>query len=74
MAKAKSPSTPTEKKPKARKVLPVQEQIAVRAYEIYLQRNGAPGDPMQDWTRAEQEILAAAKKRAGKSKVVFIAS
>ena len=74
MAKAKSPSAPTDKKPKATKALPIQEQIARRAYEIYLQRNGAPGDPMEDWTRAEQEILAAAKKRSGKSKVVFIAA
>ncbi len=74
MAKAKSPSSPIEKKSKARKALPLQEQIAVRAYEIYLERNGAPGDPMEDWTRAEQEILGAAKKRARKSKVVAIAA
>ena len=74
MAKAQSPSAPTEKKPKARKALPVQEQIAARAYEIYLERNGAPGDPMQDWIRAEQEILAATKKSAGKTKVVSIAA
>jgi hypothetical protein len=74
MAKAKSTSALTDKKRQAKKALPVQEQIALRAYEIYLGRSGAPGDPMQDWIRAEQEILAATKKRAGKSKVVFIAA
>ena len=72
MAKAKSPSTPVEKRPKSK--LSVQEQIALRAYEIYLQRNGAPGDPMQDWIRAEQEILASGKKRSSRSKVVSIAA
>jgi len=73
MAKAKSPA-PVEKKSKSKPQLSVQEQIALRAYEIYLQRNGAPGDPMQDWVRAEQEILASGKKRSSRSKVVSIAA
>jgi hypothetical protein len=74
MAKAKSPSAPVEKKSRSKSKLSVQEQIALRAYEIYLQRNGAPGDPMQDWIRAEQEILASGKKRSSRSKVVSIAA
>lgn len=44
-----------------------RDKIAVRAYEIYLERNGAPGNPLEDWVRAEREILAAAKpKRVAK--------
>ena len=35
----------------------IEEQIRVRAYELYLQRasNGG-GSPEQDWLRAQQEI------------------
>lgn len=48
------------------------DKIAQRAYEIYLQRNGAPGDPLQDWLRAEQE-LAVKPKRATKKTVAATA-
>ena len=37
---------------------PSYEAIAARAYEIYLGRNGAPGDPNADWLQAEQELAA----------------
>jgi hypothetical protein len=37
-------------------VLDLDEQIRVRAYEIYKQRNGHGGSPEQDWLRARQEI------------------
>jgi len=33
------------------------EEIALRAYHIYLERRGAPGNPLEDWTRAERELL-----------------
>ena len=36
-------------------VRPADEIIRVRAYEIYLHR-GHPGDPMEDWLRAEREL------------------
>jgi hypothetical protein len=35
---------------------PMPEQIRQRAYEIYLSRNGAPGDEVQDWLQAEREL------------------
>jgi hypothetical protein len=35
-----------------------REQIEVRAYEIYLQRAGSDGSDIDDWLRAEQELLA----------------
>jgi hypothetical protein len=34
----------------------LEEQIRVRAYEIYLQRGGDGGSPEQDWLRAVEEI------------------
>jgi hypothetical protein len=32
------------------------EDIARRAYEIFLARNGEPGDPLEDWLQAEREL------------------
>jgi hypothetical protein len=39
---------------------PTQEQIAARAYAIYQERAGAPGDPLGDWVQAERELVAVA--------------
>jgi len=71
-----SNSTPSPA-PKAKKAAaktaskPTHEQIAQRAYEIYVERGCAPGNPMQDWLRAEQELAAPAKKSRSKSKKVI---
>ena len=54
-ARGTSPST---------KRLTSQEKIQLRAYEIYLERNGAPGNPLEDWVRAEREILQKSRKSA----------
>jgi len=37
---------------------PTAEDIARRAYEIYLARGGEAGDPAQDWLQAERELIA----------------
>lgn len=37
-------------------VEPTAEQIRRRAYEIFLSRNGTPGDPTSDWVQAEREL------------------
>ena len=34
----------------------LQEEIRRRAYELYLQRGGVPGNENQDWLVAEQEV------------------
>jgi Protein of unknown function (DUF2934) len=36
----------------------IDEEIRHRAYELYLQRNGAAGDPNRDWLVAEREVRA----------------
>lgn len=36
--------------------LPIKEQIAARAYEIYLQRGGEDGHDLEDWLLAEKEL------------------
>ena len=69
-------STPKPRKPRATKSAPTHEEIALRAYHIFLERNGAPGNPFEDWTRAERELLegSAKPKSRRKSKVVSIAA
>ena len=34
----------------------MEEQIRIRAYELYLRREGRGGSPEQDWFQAMQEI------------------
>jgi len=43
---------------KSARTIDLNEEIRRRAYEIYLERRGAAGDPNQDWLRAEREIRA----------------
>ena len=38
---------------------PTQEQVRRRAYEIFEERRGGPGDALSDWLRAEQELGGA---------------
>jgi len=35
---------------------PTQDDIALRAYNIYLDREGAAGDSLEDWLQAEREL------------------
>jgi hypothetical protein len=36
---------------------PTTEEIAQRAYEIFLARGGEPGHDLDDWLQAELELL-----------------
>lgn len=69
-----SPAPKTKKAAAKTPSKPTHEQIAKRAYEIYLERGYASGDPMQDWLRAEQELSAPARKSRTKSKVITFAA
>ncbi len=57
MPKTRKSSSPTVRKPQANGNRPTTEEIALRAYHIYLERGGAPGNALEDWTRAERELL-----------------
>ncbi|HWP44117.1 MAG TPA: DUF2934 domain-containing protein [Blastocatellia bacterium] len=48
-------TSPTIETPAA-KGQPAFEQIQKRAYEIYLERGGAPGSDVDDWLQAEREL------------------
>jgi hypothetical protein len=37
---------------------PAQDEIARRAYELYLQRGSVPGHETDDWLQAEAELSA----------------
>jgi hypothetical protein len=43
----------------------LQEEIRRRAYELYLQRGGVPGNENQDWLVAEQEVRSRQMEHAG---------
>ena len=62
MSKNAKSSSPNAKKPRSAKVPPATEEIALRAYQIYLERGGAPGNALEDWTRAERELLEESGK------------
>jgi hypothetical protein len=66
MPKTRESSSPKVKKPRAARKPPATEEIALRAYHIFLERNGAPGDPLDDWTRAERELLGKNGKSSHK--------
>jgi hypothetical protein len=38
------------------KRVPTQEEIELRAYEIYLKRGGENGHELEDWLTAEKEL------------------
>lgn len=46
---------------------PTREQIEKRAYEIYLERGGGPGDPLADWLKAEAELAGLSRERVPRS-------
>ena len=41
-----------------------RDEIRRRAYEIYLERDGLPGNELDDWLQAERELLRAAPPKA----------
>jgi hypothetical protein len=79
MPKSKSVSKEAPKKSRKAATAPTYDEIALRAYHIYLERGATPGDPMRDWLQAERELSevvpSTPKKTARKSKkIVSIAA
>jgi hypothetical protein len=59
MAFEKQSKGRVENTPAARGMQPTQEEIAKRAYEIFLARGGEHGHHEEDWLRAESELTVA---------------
>ena len=62
MPKTRKTSSPPVRKSRTASAAPTTEEIALRAYHIYLERDGAPGNPLEDWTRAERELREGSSK------------
>ena len=76
MSKSATSPTPAAKKAGVAKAA-THEEIALRAYHIFLRRKGAPGDPHGDWLLAEKELLSEKAKKPKarrKSNVTSIAA
>src|SRR5215469_11898689 len=43
---------------------PTHEEIAVRAYQIYVVRGEAHGQDVDDWLQAERELITDARQKA----------
>ena len=67
MPTTKNGSSPKATKSRTTRKSAAPEDVALRAYQIYLERGGAPGNPLDDWTRAERELLAQNGKPRRKS-------
>jgi hypothetical protein len=57
MPKSTEAAAPAARKSNSAKKHPTREEIQLRAYEIFLSRNGASGNPLEDWVQAERELL-----------------
>ncbi len=54
------PTTPeANESSESTRARPTDEEIAVRAYHIYLERGDAEGNPSDDWLQAERELAEA---------------
>jgi Protein of unknown function (DUF2934) len=58
MAKTRESSSPTMQNPRVAKIQPTQEEIALRAYHLYLERGGIPGNELEDWVEAERLLIS----------------
>jgi hypothetical protein len=45
-----------------------KEDVAHRAYELYVQRGSEPGNDVEDWLRAEKELGAEPIVRPARTK------
>ena len=74
MARTLQVASRATRKPRTTKAIPTLEQIQLRAYEIYVQRCGAPGNQMDDWLQAEREILGETPKDSAENRATVIGS
>jgi Protein of unknown function (DUF2934) len=74
MAKTMVSPSPVPQKMRAASNQPTQEEIALRAYHIYLQRGDAPGNEVEDWMQAERQLLEENEKPRRKAAVKSIAA
>ena len=69
MAKTRESSSPTTETTRVATNQPTREEIALRAYHIYLQRGGIPGNEVEDWIEAEHQLAGVNGKATENGKV-----
>lgn len=74
MSKKLKSSLPAARKSRPTQSTPTHEEIALRAYEIYLERGSTPGHDLEDWIRAERELLEKSNKPRGKTGPTLVAA
>ena len=57
-----------ESQPQTVPSAPTREEIELRAYQIYVERGGAHGQDVDDWLRAERELVEKYASPAQKAK------
>jgi len=60
------PAPARAKKPRI-EILPLEERIRQRAYELYIERGNESGSEFDDWLQAEEEIQRAEEQAVGES-------
>lgn len=58
-----SPNSPVQLRPNVTRA-EIDEQIRLRAYQLYQERGGVGGDPTSDWLQAKEDVLSAKAKAA----------
>ena len=69
MPKTIESSSSATHKPRVANGQPTQEAIALRAYHLYLERGGAPGNELEDWIQAEIQLAMENGKSRRKATV-----
>ena len=68
MAKTMENPSPASEKLRVANGHPTQEAIALRAYQLYLERGGAPGNELEDWIQAEIQLAVENGKSSRKTR------
>ena len=62
----------SESQPQTASEAPTREEIELRAYQIYAERDGAHGQDVEDWLQAERELAEKYGKPVQKAKAAAV--
>ena len=62
----------SESQPQTASEAPTREEIELRAYQIYVERDGAHGQDVEDWLQAERELVEKYGKPVQKTKAAAV--
>ena len=62
----------SESQPQTASEAPTREEIELRAYQIYAERDGAHGQDVEDWLKAERELVEKYGKPVQKAKAAAV--